>query len=111
MGLTAGMLLASVKPRAIRSCLAAAMNGPRLRTTWPLLVLTALLPCPERTLTTCWWATVLTWTQILAIAGLEITRCTAVWIKPVTALAICGPKVLSSELILGSPWLSSWVEA
>ena len=45
------------------------------------------------------------------MAGLEMTVCTVLWIKPVTALAICGPNVLSSVLIRGSPLLLSWVEA
>jgi hypothetical protein len=31
--------------------------------------------------------------------------------KPVTELAICGPNVVSSELILGSPLPLSWAEA
>jgi hypothetical protein len=87
-----------------------AMNGPRLRTIWPFFVLTAPLPWPE-TLTTAWCATVLTWTQILAAAGLAMTECTPLWTKPVTELAICGPNVVSSELIRGRPLLLSWAEA
>ncbi len=71
----------------------------------------APLPSPESTLTTAWCVTVLTWTQILATAGLEMTFCTVLWMKPVTALAICGPNVLSSELIRGSPLSLSWTEA
>ena len=78
---------------------------------WPLLVLIAPLPCPDSTWTTAWCAVVLTWTQILATAGLAITLCTVLWMKPVTALAICGPNVLSSELIRVSPLSLSWVEA
>ncbi len=54
---------------------------------------------------------VLTCTQILAAAGLAMTLCTVLWMKPVTALAICGPNVLSSELIRVSPLSLSWVEA
>jgi len=72
------------------------MNGPRLRTIWPLLVLIAPLPCPERTLTRAWWATVLAWTQTVAAAGLVITEWTVLWMKPVAELEICGPKVVSS---------------
>ena len=105
------MLLASENPFATRSCLTTAMKGPRLRTIWPLLVLIAPLPCPESTLTTAWCATVLTWTQILAAAGLETTVSTVLCMKPVTALAICGPNVVSSELIRVSPLLLSWLEA
>ena len=105
------MLLASENPCATRSCLATAMNGPRLSTIWPLLVLTAPLPCPESTLTTAWWATVLTCTQTLAMAWLVTTVCTVLWMKPVTALAICGPNVVSSELIRVSPLLFSCAEA
>ena len=82
-----------------------------MRTIWPLLVLIAPLPCPESTLTTAWCATVLTWTQILAAAWLEMTECTVLCMKPVTALAICGPNVVSSELIRVSPLLLSWLEA
>ena len=88
-----------------------AMNGPRLSTIWPFCVLTAPLPSPESTLTTAWCATVLTWTQSLATLGPEMIRCTVLWMKPVTALAICGPKVLSSELIRGRPLSLSWAEA
>ena len=40
-----------------------------------------------------------------------MTVCTVLWMKPVTALAICGPNVLSSELIRGSPLSLSWAEA
>src|SRR5438874_632127 len=71
----------------------------------------APLPSPESTLTTAWCATVLTWTQILATAGLVMTVCTVLCTKPVTPLAICGLNVLSSELILVSPLSSSWAEA
>ena len=53
----------------------------------------------------------LTWTQSLATCGLVITLCTVLCMKPVTALSICGPNVVSSELILGRPLLSSWAEA
>ena len=31
------------------------------------------------------------------------------WMKPATALEICGPNVWSSEPILGSPLLVSWL--
>ena len=82
-----------------------------MRTIWPLLVLMAPPPCPESTLTTAWCATVLTCTQAVAMALLDMTVCTVLWIKPVTALAICGPNVLSSVLIRGSPLLLSWVAA
>ena len=37
---------------------------------------------PESTLTTAWCATVLTWTQILAAAWLEMTECTVLCTKP-----------------------------
>ena len=37
--------------------------------------------------------------------------CTVLWTKPVTALAICGPNVVSRELSLGSPLLFSCVTA
>ena len=111
VGLTGGMLLASENPCATRSCLATAMNGPRLSTIWPLLVLTAPLPCPDSTLTTAWCATVLTCTQTLAMAWLVTTVCTVLWMKPVTALAICGPNVVSSELIRVSPLLFSCATA
>jgi len=76
VGLTGGMLLASENPCCIRSCLTSAMNGPRLSVIWPLLVLMGPPPSPESTLTSAWWATVLTWTQILAAAGLVMTECT-----------------------------------
>src|SRR5690242_4730565 len=105
------MLLASANPWSTRSCLTTVMNGPRLRTIWPLLVLMAPLPCPESTVTTAWCAVRLTWTQILAAAGLVMILCTVLWMKPVTALAICGPNVLSSELIRVSPLSLSWAEA
>ena len=111
VGLTGGMLLASENPFATRSCLATAMNGPRLSTIWPLLVLMAPLPCPESTLTTAWCATVLTCTQAVAAAGLDTTECTVLCMKPVTELAICGLNWVSSELILGSPLLLSWAAA
>ena len=111
VGLIGGMLLASENPWSTRSCLTTAMNGPRLSTIWPFCVLTAPLPSPESTLTTAWCATVLTWTQSLATLGPEMIRCTVLWMKPVTALAICGPNVLSSELIRGRPLSLSWAEA
>ena len=62
-------------------------------------------------MTSAWCATVLTWTQSLATLGPEMILCTVLWMKPVTALAICGPNVLSSELIRVSPLSLSWVEA
>ena len=111
VGLTGGMLLASENPCWSRSCLTTAMKGPRLRTIWPFWELSAPLPWPERTLTTAWCAALLTWTQILAATGLAMTECTALWMKLVTELAICGPNVLSSELIRGSPLPFSCVEA
>ena len=45
------------------------------------------------------------------MAWLDMTECTVLCMKPVTELAICGPNVVSSELILGSPLLLSWVAA
>ena len=87
------------------------MKGPRPITTWPLLTLIEELPWPESTLTICPCATVLTCTQAVAKAGLDTTECTVLCMKPVTELAICGPNVLSSELIRVSPLLLSWAEA
>ena len=69
------------------------------------------LPCPDSSLTTAWCATVLTCTQALAMAWLEMTVCTVLWMKPVTALVICGPNVVSSVLIRGSPLDCSWAVA
>ena len=40
-----------------------------------------------------------------------MTVCTVLWMKPVTALVICGPNVVSSELIRVNPLLFSCVEA
>ncbi len=62
-------------------------------------------------MTIAWCAMVLTCTQILAMAWLVMIVCTVLWMKPVTALAICGPNVVSSELIRVSPLLFSCVEA
>ncbi len=76
VGLIAGSLLTSVKPRLIRSCLIRLMNGPRLRTTCPLLTLTELPPCPDRALTSCSWTAVLAWTQTWANCGLVTILCT-----------------------------------
>ncbi len=38
-------------------------------------------------------------------------ECTVLWMKPLTELVICGPKVVSSELIRVNPLLFSWAEA
>src|SRR5580704_4150459 len=103
VGLIAGILFASVNPRATRSFLTMSMKGPRPITTWPLLTLIEELPWPESTLTICPCATVLTCTQAVAKAWLDTTECTVLCMKPVTELAICGPHVLRRHLIRVRP--------
>jgi len=47
------------------------------------------------------------------MAGLAMTVCTVLWMKPVIELVICGPNVVSSELIRGRPLapvsVAAWV--
>ena len=87
------------------------MNGPRPRVTWPFLIVTAPLPCPDSALTSWAWATVLSRSQARAKAGLVTILCTWAWMNPVTAPARDGPKLRSSPATRGRPWLASAVAA
>ena len=40
-----------------------------------------------------------------------MTECTVLCMKPLTELEICGPNVVSRELIRVNPLLFSWAEA
>jgi hypothetical protein len=95
VGLTAGMLLTSVKPRAARSFFTVSMNGPRPSTTWPLLMVMDPLPWPDKAFTTSAWALRFTRTHKFATCGLATILATWVWIKPSTAPASDPEKVCS----------------
>src|SRR5438034_155414 len=79
------------------------MNGPRLRTTWLLLIVIAPLPCPDRAFTSWAWTVRLTCTHRLANRGPVTILWTWVWTNPFTAPAICPEKLFRRSPTRVSP--------
>jgi hypothetical protein len=79
------------------------MKGPRLRTTWLLLIVIAPLPCPDRAFTSWAWTVRLTCTHRLANRGPVTILWTWVWTKPFTAPAICPEKLFRRSPTRVSP--------
>src|SRR5215471_17282674 len=82
VGLMLGSLVTIVRPRLARSRLTTLMNGPRFRTTWLLLIVTAPLLWPDRAFTSWACTARLTCTHNRATWGLATILATWVWMNP-----------------------------